>query len=76
VMPLSAAFAMLIGSTACSSPVGSWAKPGTSYEQFETDRADCLNRTDEYLATGERRPNYTALDQCMRSRGYVSAPQR
>ena len=50
-----------------------WLKPGGTLSQLEIDRDDCLVRTDRYLATGERRPDFDALDLCMRQKGYTAS---
>jgi hypothetical protein len=69
-----AAFALML--TGCAPSTPSWTKPGVTVRQLEADRDECLARSVEYLATGESRPNYAALEQCMAMKGYAAQRTR
>jgi hypothetical protein len=60
---------LLVGS-GCAPTTPHWVKPGVTARQLEIDRDDCLARSQDYLPTGEAKPNYTALTQCMARKGY------
>lgn len=55
----------------CAPATPAWVKPGVTLAQLEMDRDDCLLRTDRYLATGDRRPDFDELQRCMLQKGYT-----
>ena len=57
----------------CAPATPQWVKPGVTAEQLERDRDDCLARSQDYLATGDSKVNYSALGRCMAERGYTTA---
>jgi hypothetical protein len=65
-----------VAAGACAPATPHWTKPGVSVRQLERDRDECLARSQEYLASGEARPNYPALEQCMAAKGYRAASTR
>jgi hypothetical protein len=63
--------ALILALAGCAPDAPQWTRPATPWAQFEADRDDCLARTQRWLPSGERRPDYDALDACMRAKGYV-----
>jgi hypothetical protein len=61
---------------ACTGGTPSWTKQGATAGQLERDRDECLARSQDYLATGESKANYAALDACMTQKGYVVSNPR
>jgi hypothetical protein len=66
--------ATLVTTSGCAPAGNTWVKPGTTLAQYDADRDDCLARTDRYLATGDRHPDFAALNGCMRQKGYTAVP--
>jgi hypothetical protein len=58
----------------CAPATPGWVRPGTTLAQYDVDRNDCLARTDRYLATGDRHPDFASLSRCMRDKGYEAVP--
>jgi hypothetical protein len=65
--------ALLVGAAACAPEAPRWTKAGATIQQLSTDRDQCLAMSQEYLATGDSRTNYTTLEQCMARKGYSTA---